>query len=69
MKPTDLERAIRNAVRNQALRPALAGATANAQNLPFTQNDLESAAKSLVERLTKASGVSNEGQAEANPWV
>lgn len=69
MKPTDLERAIRNAVRNEAMRPVLAGAAASGQALPFTQTDLESAAKSLVERLAKVSGVGNGEKAEAGPWI
>ncbi len=69
MKPTDLERAIRNAVKNEAMRPALAGAADGGQNMPFTQTDLESAAKSLVRRLAKASGVSKEEQTEAFPWA
>ena len=69
MKPTDLERAIRNAVRNQSMQPALAGATDGGQNMPFSQTDLESAARSLVGRLEKVSGVSKEEQAKAYPWI
>ena len=69
MKPTDLERAIRNAVRNQSMQLALAGAADGGQNMPFTQTDLESAAKSLVGRLAKVSGVNKEEQTAASPWI
>ena len=69
MKLTDVERAIRNAKRNRSIQPVLVGATAGGQNILFTQTEMESAAKSLVQRLTTATRANKGEQSEANPWI